>query len=150
MIRYVPIVIAVILIVWLAVVQGTWSDRWNQDFLLAEEFAKRLDNYPKAAGDWEIEDDNSSQSDPRVLEVAGAVGHKSLVYRHKRSGMVVSVYLVCGHSRKITGHTPDKCYPASGFIESGAPLKHTVSALRSVRSVVGWLGRGCDPLYSRE
>jgi hypothetical protein len=122
MLRLVPIIAGAVLIVLLGVVQGVWSDRWNQDPAAAKRFAERLENVPLNVGDWEGKDE-SNQADPRILDVAGAAGHKSIVYQNQKTGKQVSVYLVCGHSRKITGHTPDICYPASGFSAVGQQIK---------------------------
>jgi hypothetical protein len=115
MLRYVPIVAGVVMIVWLGIVQGLKSDRWTDPAVGAAEFAARLSEVPMEVGSWRGTD-HSAEADERALGVAGAVGHRSLTYQNSIDpSQVVSVYLVCGHSRSITAHTPDRCYPASGF-----------------------------------
>jgi len=127
MARIVPISLGFVLIVFLAVVQGRWSDRWTDTSEAAQQLAARLENVPTQFGSWKVKSDSSETLDDRTREVAGAVGHLSRVYENEKTGDEVSVYLVCGHSRKITGHTPDKCYPASGFKGISREMKHSIS-----------------------
>jgi len=115
MLRYVPIVLAFLLVISLGIVQGVWSDRWTDTAIGAAEFVARLPHVPTEVDNWKMVEDTSEDADPRTLKAAGAAGHLSRTYKNSKTGKTVSLYLVCGHSRKIGGHTPDKCYPASGF-----------------------------------
>lgn len=114
MLRYVPAAIGLLLIIALGIVQGIWSDRWTDRAADARQVSERLVNVPLVVGDWEGTD-QSDKADLRTLAVAGAVGHISYEFRNKLTGQNVSIYLVCGHAQTITLHTPDRCYPASGF-----------------------------------
>jgi len=114
----VPFSAALVLIVLLAVVQGRWSDRWGDPGADARKVAVRLQDIPLNVGNWEGSD---SEADLRELEAAGAVGHVTRVYRNKVTGTAVSLYLICGHSRDISVHTPDRCYPAAGFEKLARP-----------------------------
>ncbi|MFV2066533.1 MAG: exosortase-associated EpsI family protein [Pirellulales bacterium] len=115
MFRYVPIALAFVLIVSLGIVQGVWSDRWTDMAVGAAASVERMQYVPTEVGNWKMVDDTTDDANPRTLKAAGAVGHLSRTYKNTKTGQTVSLYLVCGHSRKIGGHTPDKCYPASGF-----------------------------------
>ncbi len=68
-------------------------------------------------GDWLGED---MKIDANVRQVAGAVGAVSRVYRNNRTGDKVDLWLIVGHGRVISAHTPNICYRASGF-EMRAP-----------------------------
>ena len=126
MLRTLPVVLGLVLIVGLAIVQGRWSDRWSDSATAVKDLVDRLDAVPTVVGDWEVAQDDSGKMDERVREQAGAIGHLSRIYKNKKTNSEVSVYLVCGHSRKITGHTPDKCYPGSGFTELAKQMKQPV------------------------
>jgi hypothetical protein len=52
--------------------------------------------------------------------VAGAVGAVEREYRNIRTNEKVKLWLVVGHARDISRHTPNTCYPAAGF-EQRAP-----------------------------
>jgi hypothetical protein len=126
MFRYVPIVCGLVLIVFLGVVQGIWSDRWSDEGIAAAEFAARLANVPMQVGNWEGVD-QSEEGNERALKVAGAVGNLSRVFTNKVTGQTVSVYIICGHFRKITAHTPNRCYPASGFSSVGEQTQQPIA-----------------------
>jgi hypothetical protein len=120
MMRTIPIVLAIVMIVGLGVYQGVKADRWSEAGIDALEFAARLDHVPMVIGDWEGED---RQQDAAVLRGAGAVGSVSRVYRNTRTNEQVSIFIICGHSRDVAGHTPEECYPAAGLNLKGEVKK---------------------------
>ena len=58
--------------------------------------------------------------DKNVRDVAGAVGAISREYRNSRTNERVNLWLIVGHARAISSHTPNICYPASGFEQRAA------------------------------
>ncbi|MEX0937909.1 MAG: exosortase-associated EpsI family protein [Pirellulales bacterium] len=123
MLRFLPALLAVALIVFLAIVQGLWSDRWAKSNIDAREFAARLGEVPMQIGTWQGED---QAQDERVLRSAGAVGSVSRVYTNTRTSEQVSAFIVCGHSRDVAGHTPEECYPGAGFTQEGPSRKRNI------------------------
>jgi hypothetical protein len=114
MTRYVPLVVGELLIVSLTIVQGIMSDRLAGSNVSAEQRAELLKLVPKSFGDWHGDD---KPVDPDVKEVAGSVGAAvSRNYRNARTGERVDLWLIVGHARDISAHTPDVCYPGSGFV----------------------------------
>ena len=110
--RYLPIVLGVLAIVGLTIPQTLMSDRFADTNFSAEQQTKLLDNIPIKIGDWVGED---LPIDPIVRKTAGAVGAVSRVYRNSRTGDKVDLWLIVGHGRAISAHTPNICYRASGF-----------------------------------
>ena len=125
MLRYVPVALGLVLIVSLGIVQGILSDRWTNEGAGAAEFAARLANVPMQVGNWEGVD-LTEEGNERALQVAGAVGNLSRTFTNKVTGQTVSVYIICGHFRKITAHTPNRCYPASGFSSVGEQTQQLI------------------------
>jgi hypothetical protein len=118
-------VVALVAIV--TVVQGTWTDRWGKacDGAALEQDARILEKaFPQRFGDWEFDAD--FQADPKELERAGAVGHVARTYRNVRTKTRVSAFVVCATGYNASGHTPDRCYPASGFEIAETEHRHTV------------------------
>lgn len=109
---YLPIVLAVFLIVGLTIPQIIMTDRLSGSNVTAEQRAELLKRVPKEIGDWHGED---MEIDEVVREKVGAVGAVSRIYRNVRTGEKVDLWLIVGHARVISGHTPDICYPSSGF-----------------------------------
>lgn len=120
--RIIPIAVAIALIVGTAIVQGVWTERWGT-FPELELFAEQLPNVPENIGEWTGEE--APETDKRILEIAGAVGSLSRVYRNER-GETVSVFIVCGRLMDVFHHTPDRCYPAAGFETVGEKIKQVV------------------------
>lgn len=117
MTRYIPIIAGVLLIVGLTIAQGIMSDRLAESNITAEQQAELLKLVPNNFGDWHGED---KDVDKEVKEKAGSVGTAvSRNYRNSRTGERVDLWLIVGHARDISSHTPDICYPGSGFEARG-------------------------------
>ena len=113
MTRYLPIVLGMVLIVGLTIPQVIMTDRLAGTNVTAEQRAELLTLVPKDFGDWTSED---KPVDPEVQKTAGAKGIAiSRNYRNTRTGERVDLWLIVGHARDISVHTPDVCYPGSGF-----------------------------------
>ena len=104
--------VAGLLMVGMTFLEAQYSDRWASSNVSAEEFAKKFAKVPKTIGKWEGTD---LPVDEQVRRVAGAVGYVSREYEHSETGDKVTLWLIVGHSRDICRHTPDICYPSSGF-----------------------------------
>jgi hypothetical protein len=110
--RYLPIVLGVLVIVGLTIPQIVMSDRFASTNVSAAQRGELLKKVPKKIGDWIGED---MPIDKNVRDVAGAVGAISREYRNSRTNEKVNLWLIVGHARAISSHTPNTCYPASGF-----------------------------------
>lgn len=110
--RYIPIILGVVAIVGLTIPEIQLSDRFKDSNLKAAQFAELLKDVPMSIGDWRGED---LPVEEQTRKTAGAVGYVSRAYRNIRTGEVVTLWLIVGHAKSITGHTPEICYPASGF-----------------------------------
>ena len=118
---------ACLLVVAATFVQGRWTDRWSGIDVAAElaRGGERLEQqFPKSCGDWEAV--NDIEADPRSLERAGAVGHVSRMYRHRGTGVQATVFVVCATPHDASGHTPDRCYPGSGYQAEEAESRRSV------------------------
>jgi uncharacterized protein DUF3485 len=111
--RYLPILLGVLLIVGLTIPQIQMTDRLSGTNITAEEQQKLLERVPLNFGDWHGQD---KTVDEKVKKTAGSIGNAvSREYRNSRTGERVDLWLIVGHARDISAHTPDICYPASGF-----------------------------------
>jgi hypothetical protein len=109
--RYLPVIAAVVVLLFSGLVHGLWTDRWSdrQDLQAA---AAKLRQLPTRLGEWEGED-----LAPRGRSSGELAGSLSRRYVHRPTGRVVTLFLACGKHNKVAIHTPDVCYPASGFKE---------------------------------
>jgi hypothetical protein len=112
MVRYSPVIFAVLLIVGLTAVQFRMTDRLAGTNVSAEQRAALLEKVPSAIGDWHGDD---TPVDPNVRKTAGAIGAVQREYHNVRTGEKVRLWLIVGHAREVSFHTPDICYPSQGF-----------------------------------
>lgn len=110
--RFLPIAVGVLVIVGLTIVQIRMTDRLAGGNVSAQERAELLKNIPKNIGDWHGTD---MPIDDSVRKVAGAEGAVSRQYHNVRTNDIVDLWLIVGHGRAVAAHTPDICYPSSGF-----------------------------------
>jgi hypothetical protein len=112
MFRQLPIILGVIAIIGLTIAEARISGRFEDSDITAEQFAALLKNVPMNIGDWHGEDRPVTDE---VKKTAGARGYVSRDYHNIVTGENVTIWLIVGHSRDVVRHTPDICYPSSGF-----------------------------------
>ena len=119
-----PIILAVVLITAVTVVEGMYlKDRWGTPGAEAAELGQRFARVPKKIGNWTGIDRPVSEE---VQERSGAVNFVSRTYTKEGTGQSVDLWLIIGHARDVIRHTPNICYPSSGFQQRGSQLRHTV------------------------
>ena len=91
------------------VIHGLLTDRWGSAPEPAAR-AARLELVPYVLGDWAGQDIETDRQ--QVGPVAGYLHRR---YLNRQTGIGVTVFLVCGRPGPICIHTPDVCYPASGY-----------------------------------
>jgi hypothetical protein len=112
MFRNLPVILGVVAIVALTAAQAKISGRFQGSDITEEHFAALLENVPMNIGDWKGE---NLPVEDQVKKTAGARGYVSRDYVNELSGERVGIWLIVGHSRDVMRHTPDVCYPSSGF-----------------------------------
>jgi hypothetical protein len=112
MVRFLPVAAAVVLIVILTAIQFNMTDRLAGTNVSAEQRGALLQKVPTAIGDWHGDD---TAVDANIRKTAGAIGAVQREYHNVRTGEKVRLWLIVGHAREISAHTPDICYPSQGF-----------------------------------
>jgi len=121
LLKYLPFVLAGVLIVGFTLVEANFSDRWHDSSVDAAEFGKRFAQVPMNIGTWHGEDLDVEED---VRRTAGAVNYVSRKYTDETTGRVVTLWLIVGHSRDVCRHTPNICYPIAGFKKNSSILKY--------------------------
>ena len=112
MMRQVPIILGVLALIGLTVAEARMSGRFQGSNMTEEQFVALLKNVPEDIGDWHGDD---LPVDEQVKKTAGARGYVSRSYKNSITGEVVTIWLIVGHAKDVMRHTPDVCYPSSGF-----------------------------------
>jgi len=107
--RMAPVFTAIVAALACGVVHGLWTDRWG---LSAEPAASaaRLAQVSLNLPEWEKQDTAGDRKLARDM-----AGHLYYRFVHRRSGKVVTVFLVCDRPGPISIHTPPDCYGAGGY-----------------------------------
>jgi Protein of unknown function (DUF3485) len=107
----VGVFVAMVLIIGVGLVHGSWTNRWRMAPGFAE-LAAHLESVPMAMGDWVA---TRREMSPRELAATGAAGCLSRIYTNPKTGVAISVLLLCGLPGDVTVHTPEACYPGAGY-----------------------------------
>jgi hypothetical protein len=107
---------AALAIVACGTVHGLWTNRWQLSDEPARSAAK-LRDVSLVLGDWEGE----VGKEHLAKDMAGALFHR---YRNRKTGQVVTVFVVCDRPGPVSIHTPDVCYEAAGY-EVSKPARFT-------------------------
>ncbi|HTU16659.1 MAG TPA: exosortase-associated EpsI family protein [Gemmataceae bacterium] len=109
--RWFAALVGSIALVACGIVHGFWTDRWSPPVETAQA-AERLNAIPLELGDW---DGEALEVKPGEAgnDVAGCIKR---TYVHRKTGVTVSLFLVCGRWGPVSVHTPEVCYGASGFL----------------------------------
>jgi hypothetical protein len=115
-----PAILGGFLVLSLCFFEGMYlKDRWGEPGAEAAVMGQRFKQVPKQIGDWKGED---LPVDDQVKKTAGAVNYVSRRYKNGDTGAEVRLWLIVGHSRDVCRHTPNICYPASGFRQDGRQI----------------------------
>lgn len=121
--RVLPFALAVVVIAVVTFVEGVYlKDRWGSMGAEASELGRRFAHVPKKIGKWTGVDIPVSEE---VQERSGAVNFVNRRYTLDGTDISVDLWLIIGHSRDIIRHTPNICYPSSGFRQEGSQLRYT-------------------------
>jgi hypothetical protein len=111
MLRYLPVPIAVVILVASGAASGLWSGRWAPPADINEAKAV-LARVPATCGDWES---RPLDLDPEVWSGLDTSGYLVRRYVNRRARSEVTVVLECGWPGHVAVHTPDVCYPNAGY-----------------------------------
>ena len=112
-----PYAAFLLLLVGSGVAHGWFTHRWRPPARY-DHIQAALDAVPEVLGEWHA---TPNPMDPGDLAQAGIRAVHSRVYRHARTGKVVTVLLVAGAPGPIAVHTPDVCFRGLGFDRLSAP-----------------------------
>lgn len=107
--RWLPAGLAVFAVVAMAILHGCWVGRWDEASAAGVTTAA-LEEIPLNLGDW--------RGQTLSLDPAETAHYSGVLYRrytNATTGVSVAVILVAGRPGPVSIHSPDYCYPASGY-----------------------------------
>jgi hypothetical protein len=111
MLRYIPVLLAALLLVFSGVFHGIHTGRWSTSAEV-ETAAARCESLPLKIGEWLGEEASPlPDAEIKLAEIAGYVTRK---YTNSK-GDHIQVLLLWGRPGPIAVHTPEVCFPGAGY-----------------------------------
>jgi hypothetical protein len=95
-----------------ALAAGRFSHRWGTPTDLVAA-GKQIAAIPNDFGDWELQ--NSQSLEPYAVEMLQCVGNTRRIYRNRRSGQIVTMFVIVGPAGPTSVHTPEICYSSRDY-----------------------------------
>jgi hypothetical protein len=89
-----------------------------------------LREFPKVLGTWYADADGTREEprlDPEIARIAGAAAYFVRNYTDKKTNETVLALVLYGPADSVFGHSPEICYPASGYRQIGDSVAHQFS-----------------------
>ena len=85
-----------------------------------------LHDIPRTIDTWQVIEGSETMLDPQTTRITGSTDHIIRTYRDEMTGVMLSVLILYGPAGPVTPHTPQVCYPASGFAAVGGMANRKV------------------------
>lgn len=101
-----------------------------------------------ALGDWRMVEGAETTLDPRIARLAGSTDHIVRTYENESTGEKVTVLALYGPALLVFGHTPEICYPSTGYKPMADPDDVTIPGVAGAPDSVfrqaryGWFEGG--------
>jgi hypothetical protein len=80
----------------------------------------------KLGDDWHLVKGGERQLDQMTMRITGGSDHFVRIYANNLTGVSMVVLLLYGPAEPVLPHTPEICYPASGFSGGEYPSERTI------------------------
>ncbi len=119
-------VVASLLLVGSGVVRAVQSSQYaaEKDYLIECPFA--LSGIPRAIDAWHVLEGSETVLDPLTTRITGSTDHVIRTYVDDMTGVMLSVLVLFGPAGPVLPHTPQICYPSSGFVAVGGPIERDI------------------------
>jgi len=105
-----------------------WKDRHQTGPGQSAEKKLILADLPLALGPWRAESGAESEAtlEPEIARIAGCDDHIIRCYVNEQTGVKVVALVLSGRPELLSQHTPEYCFPATGYRLVGEPSMHMV------------------------
>ncbi|WP_435022696.1 exosortase-associated EpsI family protein (plasmid) [Tundrisphaera sp. TA3] len=86
----------------------------------------QLEDIPQQLGSWKNEPSLARQLDDKTVQITGSTDHLVRTYVDDLTGVRLSLLVLYGPAEPVIPHTPEVCYPATGFSPDGAALQREI------------------------
>jgi hypothetical protein len=100
--------------------------RFDQEKGYLETCPFPLKDIPVRIGGWRLIEGGESALDPMTLRITGATNNLMRVYIDDLTGVVLQVLVLFGPAEPVAPHTPEICFPASGYTPVDEPADRVI------------------------
>ncbi len=118
--------VGVALLACSGIVRGMQDRRFEQETGYLETCPFPLKNLPTTIGGWKVSEGGERGLDELTLRITGSTDHVLRTYVDELTGVTLSVLVLFGPAVPVVPHTPEVCYPASGYAQADEPLDRSI------------------------
>ena len=85
-----------------------------------------LKDLPKSVGTWRIVEGSETKLDDLTTRITGSTDYVLWKYKDDQTGTMLSALILYGPAEPVVPHTPQVCYPATGFRDVSGIIDHDV------------------------
>lgn len=119
-------VIACVLLGASGAVRAMQDRRHKDERSYVEDCPITLASLPENLGVWRLVEGGDKRLDDLTMRITGGTQHVMRSYVDARTGVTITVLVLFGPAVPVLPHTPDVCYPASGYGRAGGPSDASV------------------------
>ena len=106
--------------------RGAQASRFRDETGYQAESPFPLVEIPKVIDNWQVVEGSETKLDNQTTRITGSTDHVIRNYCDELTGVTLSVLILYGPAGPVTPHTPQVCYPASGFAPVGDVIDRTI------------------------
>ena len=108
-------VIACVLLTTTGLIRNDQDRQIGRDRSAIDPCPFPLNRLPENLGDWTIREGSEFQLDDQTVRITGSTEHLIRTYTDNFTGVQLSVLILYGPAEPVLPHTPEVCFPATGF-----------------------------------
>ena len=108
------------------IVQGVQAARYEQEKSSLVSCPFPLKSIPKSFQGWNVVEGSQTVLDPLTTRLTGSTDHVMSTYKDEQTGVLLSVLILFGPAEPVMPHTPQVCYPSSGFQAVGPTVDKVI------------------------
>lgn len=117
---------ATVLLAGSGVVRSVQAARHRGERDMPVECPFALKTLPRTIGDWEAPSGGETVLNDLTTRITGATDYIIWKYANRSTGATLSVLVLYGPAEPVMPHTPQVCYPATGFQAVAGPANRAV------------------------
>ena len=85
-----------------------------------------LSTLPRTVGDWRVVEGGETRLDDQTTRITGSTDHVLWKYKDDQNGTTVSALILYGPAEPVVPHTPQVCYPATGYHDASGVIDRPI------------------------